>query len=122
MRTVGEIKMMFVVVPRGKAEAIIEHFRKNKVYFNLTLLGRGTAPTQWSDLLGLGDSKKDILIAMVRGEQAAEALADLGTVFRLNEPGRGIAFTVNVTSIGSKRFLEYCRAAIEERLKERKDT
>lgn len=109
------IKIMMVIVDRDKGESIVDFLRERNIFFNLILLGKGTASSQWADFMGLGDSKKDIVISAVEAERVNEVLKELDEEFKLHQAGRGVAFTVKIDSVGSKRFLNYCLGIQEDK-------
>jgi hypothetical protein len=101
------IKMLVVIVERGKGDDVTDYLRDKNILFNFTLLGHGTASSQWVGIFGGGESKKEVFFAIVPSERITEVLEGLGEEFNLREPGHGVAFTVDINSIGGKRLLNY---------------
>lgn len=108
------IRLLVVIVERGKGDGIIEFLRDQNILFNVVLLGHGTASKQWQNVLGIGDSKKDIVLSVLAKDRVEDAFNILKEEFNLKEPGHGIAFTVNINSISSKRVLNFCLGKVEE--------
>ena len=64
----------------------------------LSLAASGTASTEIRNLLGLTDSEKSVIISVVRDDQATLALRSLEEKFATIKNGKGIAYTVPVSS------------------------
>jgi hypothetical protein len=110
-----KIKMVLAIVPRGVGESMVEFLRERLIFFNLLLLGKGTAASEWADFLALGDSKKDILITAVSAHRSPQILREMDEEFELSKPGRGIAFSVDISSVGGRRILDYWLSAQGEK-------
>ena len=93
-------KMMILVtvVGRDKAEFYADVIQHYEVNMQLLLSARGTASTSMREMLGLSDSEKTVIISIIRRDMAAEALAALEEKFRTVRGGKGIAYTVPMTS------------------------
>lgn len=108
------LKCMIVIVDRGKGESITSFLRGKNVMFSFILPGHGTASVQWQNLLGLGDTKKDVIISLLDKSLVQEVFEGLSDIFDMRDSGRGIAVTADVNSIGGRRFLNYCLGKVEE--------
>lgn len=108
------IRMLAVVVAREKGDDVVSFLRKQGVNFNIVVLAYGTAPTKWSDFLGLGETKKDIVFSVISAEQSTAILESLAENFHFREAGKGVAFTFDIDSVGGKRVLNYCTNLSEE--------
>ena len=64
----------------------------------LALSASGTAGTGMLELLGLTDSEKTVIISAIKRERVPEALAALEEKFKTVKNGKGIAYTVPMTS------------------------
>jgi len=103
----NEIRLVITIVDRGKGDHVVDFLRERKVFFNTVLMGRGTAVSPLADLLGTGDSKKDIVITVVAKSKVAETLKDIAEHFNIYKSGHGVAFSIDITSISSRRALNY---------------
>ena len=65
----------------------------------LLVLGRGTARAEIMRYLGLDDSQKTVIISVVQAEKAEAIMGALGDKFKTIKNGKGIAFTVPMSSI-----------------------
>ena len=84
---IKKLKLLITVVNRKKTEFFID------------LLGEGTAHSETLRLLGLEDADKSVLFSVIREDKAAEALRVLGDKFEKVRGGKGIAFTVPLSSV-----------------------
>ena len=93
-------KMMILVtvVSRDKAEFYADMIQNFEVNMQLMLSARGTASMSTLEMLGLADSEKTVIISIIRRDMAADALAALEDKFRTVKGGKGIAYTVPMTS------------------------
>lgn len=96
------IKLIFCIVDRGKGELITRLCAEEKIAFNLLLRGRGTADSQMLNLLGLGETEKDIVILSTADSKQSHIMRRLDEILHLSEPGKGIAFSVPFSSLASQ--------------------
>lgn len=91
--------LLFTVVNRKKTEFYMDFIQTNyEVNMQLSLAGTGTASTELLNVLGLTDSEKGVIISVIRDEQAMPALRGLEEKFATIKNGKGIAYTVPVSS------------------------
>ena len=93
------LKLLFVIVARGKAEFFSDLLQSFSVNLQMSVGAQGTANTDMLRLLGLSDSDKAVLVAVIREDRAAEALSLLDEKFRTIKGGKGIAYTVPMDSV-----------------------
>ena len=95
-----KLKMLVTVVDRSKAELYMDLLEAFEVNMQLLATGRGTGTTsEAAALLGLGDESKAVLFSLVREDMANKALDMLEEKFRTVRNGKGIAFTVPLSSV-----------------------
>lgn len=93
-----QLILLFTVVNRDKAEFyadVIQHYEAN---MQLTLTASGTASTKMLGLLGLASTEKSVIISVIRRDTEKEVLEALGEKFKTVRGGKGIAYTVPMTS------------------------
>ena len=93
-----KMKLLFTVVNRKKAEFYTDLLQNFEVNMQLALSASGTAGSSMMELLGLTDSEKTVIISIIRSDKAKEALAALEEKFKTVKGGKGIAYTVPMTS------------------------
>ena len=99
MSAPDKMQLLFTVVNREKAEFYIDLLHSFEVNMQMVLAASGTANRQMLELLGLADSDKSVIISIIRQEQAALAIAMLDKKFKTVKGGKGIAYTVPMSSI-----------------------
>ena len=90
--------LMFTVVNRSKADFYADIIQGYEVNMQLILHAQGTAGTEVLSLLGLNDSDRAVIISVIRRDRAEEAMSTLEETFRTVKGGKGIAYTVPMTS------------------------
>lgn len=91
--------LLFTVVNRKKTEFYMDYIQTNfEVNMQLALAASGTASTEVLEMLGLSDSEKGVIISVIRDDMAKLALRGLEEKFATIKNGKGIAYTVPVSS------------------------
>lgn len=113
--SINEIKMLIVIVARGKGDEVTAFLRNKGILLNTILLGKGTDTSRQLDVMGIGDAKKDIVVSAMESNKIKDIMQDLAVNFRLEEAGRGVAFAININSVSGKSLLKYITGTIEEK-------
>lgn len=92
------LKLLVTVVNREKAEFYLDFLNSFEVNFQTSVLGKGTADTETLQLLGIADTQKAVIFSVITEKRAAEALEALESKFENIRGGKGIAFTVPLSS------------------------
>lgn len=92
-----KLKLLFTVVNREKADLYAALLQGYDVNFQLVVSANGTANTEMLRYLGLADSKKAVIISVIREDRATAALRFLEEKFNTLKNGKGIAYTVPMT-------------------------
>jgi hypothetical protein len=94
-----KLKLLVSVVNRNKTELFLDFLQGFEVNFQTTVLGEGTAHSDTLRLLGLADAHKSVIFSIIREDKAEEALHGLEDKFHTVRSGKGIAFTVPLSSV-----------------------
>ena len=70
-----------------------------EVNFQTSVLAKGTAKSDTLYMLGLEDSDKSVIFSVIREDKATDALQGLEDKFRTLKNGKGIAFTLPMSSV-----------------------
>ena len=70
-----------------------------EVNFQTSVLAQGTARSETLYMLGLEDSDKSVIFSVVREDKARDAMQMLEEKFNTIKDGKGIAFTVPMSSV-----------------------
>lgn len=94
-----KLKLLVTVVNRNKAEFYQDFLHQFEVNFQTAVLGKGTAKSETLYMLGLEDSDKSVIFSVLREDRAQEALQALEDKFHTLKKGKGIAFTIPMSSV-----------------------
>ncbi len=94
-----KLKLLFLIINRSKAEFYMDFLQSFAVNLQFSSAASGTANTEMLSYLGLTDNEKTVIFAVIRADRASEALRQLEEKFRTIKNGKGIAYTVPMTSI-----------------------
>lgn len=98
LRAPHKMQLLVTVVNRKKAEFYTDLLQNFEVNMQLALSASGTAGSNMRELLGLTDSEKTVIFSIIRRDRAAEALSALEEKFKTLKGGKGIAYTIPMTS------------------------
>ncbi len=96
---VKKLKLLVTVVQRNKAEFYMDFLSQFEVNFQTSVLGQGTAKSETLYMLGLEDSDKSVLFSVLREDNCKAAVDGLEEKFQAIKDGKGIAFTVPMSSV-----------------------
>ena len=97
--TSNRLKLLVTIVGRNKAEFYADLIQSFDVNMQMIALATGTANERMLGLLGLTDNEKAVLFSVVREEKINDALHVLGEKFKTIKEGKGVAFTIPLTSV-----------------------
>ena len=83
----------------------------------MTVLAEGTADANMLKYLGLTDKKKSVILSVVQQNKLPDALYALGRKFETVKDGKGIAFTIPLSSVMGALlygFLSNNRSVVKE--------
>lgn len=113
--------VLAVVVDRDRGGQVVDCLAEQGVFSGFAMLGRGTASSEILGYLGLGETKKDVLIATLRTESGRAVLQRLIERCGIDKPGGGIAFTLSPGSVLYARGLFASEGAVVEGMGEEMD-
>jgi nitrogen regulatory protein PII len=96
--TPPKLKLLITIVNREKSDIFTAFLESFDINMQLVVAGQGTATTEMMRFLGYSDNKKAIIISVIREDRANAALQFLNEKFKTIKNGKGIAFTVPMTS------------------------
>lgn len=96
------IKLLVIIFNDEKK---LKHlFKKYKLSYNAMTYAKGTASISLLNYLGLDEVKKSIYFSLIPNLIEENILKDLKNKFKIKEIGKGIAFTISLTS--SNKFIK----------------
>lgn len=93
-----KLKMLVTIVGRSKADYYADVIQSFEVNMQMLVLAHGTASGEMLSRLGIASSEKTVIISLIREDMAKKALETLEGKFETIKHGKGIAFTVPLTS------------------------
>lgn len=111
------LEMLITVTGRNKAEYFMDLIQSFDVNMQVMALAQGTADAKTMRYLGLTDSEKSVIFSIIQEEKVPDALAALDEKFSTVKGGKGIAFTVPLSSVIGKLlygFLSDNRTLVKE--------
>lgn len=73
----SRIVMLLAIIRRGKGGIYLKAIQEDDVVMHFQCVGKGTAPSDMMEILGLGNSEKDIIISFATKTTADRIAADL---------------------------------------------
>ena len=112
--SIKPIKLLVVIVDRGKGKNITKLLNSVDVSYHLIALGQGTAPTELQAYFGFGESDKDIIFAFTSSEKLPAVKVALKNLICKNTPNSGLAFTIPINCISGIKELKYLLSKTED--------
>ncbi len=94
-----KLQILVTIVNRDKAELYTDLLTSFGISMQLTMSAQGTASVEMLHYLGLEDSDKAVLLGTVREDAAEKTLQYLSGKFETIKKGKGVAFTVPMSSV-----------------------
>ena len=98
MLSPNKLELLFTVVNKEKTEFYQDLLQGFEINMQLILSAHGTAASHMLEMLGLGESEKSVIISVIKRSRVKDALESLGEKFSSVKGGKGIAYTVPMTS------------------------
>ena len=111
------LKLLVTVVNKSKAEFYTDLLVSFDCNLQTSIPARGTAASEMLHVLGLEDTDKSVLLSVIQEEKAEEILQALEDKFHALRGGKGIAFTIPLSSVigvTAYRFLSNHRTPVKE--------
>ncbi len=115
--TAEKLELLVTIVGRNKAEYFADLLQSLEVNMQMTVLGHGTADEKMLVYLGLSETDKAVIFSIIQSRKVNDAVTLLDEKFKTIKDGKGVAFTVPLTSvIGTLiyRFLSNVRVPVKE--------
>ncbi len=96
---------LVTITDRKTTDAFLNLYEEFGVNVSLRTVGAGTAVRETLSTLGLEQTEKAVLMAIVTADTWPKIQKGLRRKMRIDVPGTGIAFTIPVSSMGGKRPL-----------------
>lgn len=94
-----KLKLLFTIVERSKATFYRDVLEGYDVNLQTIVYGKGTAPSDIAQYMGLVDEGKAIVISVVQEDRIKEILDQYEDKYFKTKNGKGIAFTIPISSV-----------------------
>lgn len=94
-----KLKILVTIVERSKAEFYLDTLEGYDVNLQTVIYGKGTAPTEMLQYLGLSQLGKAVIFSVVQEDNIKRILADYEDKYFKTKNGKGIAFTIPISSV-----------------------
>ncbi len=95
----NRLELLVTIVPRTKAEFFADIIQSFDVNLQMLVRAEGTASAEMLSLLGFSDAKKAVIFSLITEEKVQDALHTLERKFKTIRDGKGIAYTIPLTSL-----------------------
>ncbi|MDE7086669.1 MAG: hypothetical protein K2O67_00575, partial [Clostridia bacterium] len=100
--TSNRLKLLVTVVGRSKAEYYLDLIQSFDVNMQVMSLAHGTADAKTMRYLGLTDNEKSVIFSVIQEDKLPDAIAALEDKFKSMKGGKGIAYTIPLSSVVGK--------------------
>ena len=97
--TAEKLELLVTVIGRNKAEYYTDLIQSFEVNLQVAVLSRGTANAKMMELLGLTDTEKTVIFSVIQEKKVQKAVEVLEEKFNTIKGGKGIAFTIPLSSV-----------------------
>lgn len=97
----NKVKLMVSIVRPEDAERLAEALNGLTRCMHFAFIGRGTARPNVRDYLGLAETEKNVVVSIIPESYEKRMLAAATETLKLYLVGKGIAFTLPLTSVSS---------------------
>ncbi len=97
--TSNRLELLITIVDRQKAEFFADLIQSFDVNMQMLVRAEGTANAEMLNLLGLQESQKTVIFSVIKQEKIQDALASIERKFRTIRNGKGIAYTIPMSSL-----------------------
>lgn len=97
--TSNRLKLLVTVVSRSKTEYYMDLIQSFDVNMQMITLANGTADAKMLGYLGLTDNEKTVIFSVIQENKIPEALNTIEKKFKTIRDGKGVAFTLPLTSV-----------------------
>ena len=94
-----KLKILISIVERSKAAFYADVLEGFDVNLQTIVYGKGTAPSDMLHYLGLSDDGKAVILSVVSEDRIKEILAAYEDKYFKTKKGKGVAFTIPISSV-----------------------
>ena len=108
-----KLKILVTIVARSKADFYLDTLEGYDVNLQTVIYGKGTAPTEMLQYLGLSQLGKAVIFSVVQEDNIKRILADYEDKYFKTKNGKGIAFTIPISSVIGVMVYQFLSNSVE---------
>ncbi|MDE6047254.1 MAG: hypothetical protein K2M08_08080 [Anaeroplasmataceae bacterium] len=108
-----KLKILVTIVDRSKADFFLDTLEGYDVNLQTVIYGKGTAPTEMLQYLGLSQLGKAVIFSVVQEDNIKRILADYEDKYFKTKNGKGIAFTIPISSVIGVMVYKFLSNSVE---------
>ncbi|MDE7105761.1 MAG: hypothetical protein K2O22_01190 [Anaeroplasmataceae bacterium] len=108
-----KLKILVTIVERSKADFYLDTLEGYDVNLQTVIYGKGTAPTEMLQYLGLSQLGKAVIFSVVQEDKIKKIFADYEDKYFKTKNGKGIAFTIPISSVIGVMIYKFLSNSVE---------
>jgi nitrogen regulatory protein PII len=110
-----KLKILITIVDRRKSDFYLDVLEGFEVNMQTVIYGRGTASSDMMHYLGLSQSDKAVIVSVVKEDKIKEITAAYEDKYFKTKNGKGIAFTIPISSLIGVSIYQFLSNSLEGR-------
>lgn len=102
-----KLKLLVTIVNKNKAEYYMDLLQDFEVNLQTSMRAKGTAGSEMLHYMGMEESEKRVIFSIIREDCADAALKTLEEKFSTVRGGKGIAYTVPLSSVAGVAIYQF---------------
>jgi len=104
---IKKLELLVTIVNKQKMEFYTDLITSMECNYQLNMIGDGTVASNILSLLGLSEFKKGVILSIVREDKVTDIMDSLEDKFKTIKNGKGIAFSIPLSSIVGANLYAY---------------
>ena len=105
--SISRLKFFVTIIKHHYDKDVLKILNKHEVGISFITHGRGTGTKGIYDILGLSDTRKDIIFSIVKADQIASLKQEIATFYAREKDAKGIAFAIDISSVIGLSIYKY---------------
>jgi hypothetical protein len=110
-----KLKILITIVDRRKTDFYLDVLEGFEVNMQTVIYGHGTAPNDMLHYLGLSQTDKAVIVSVVKEDKIKEITVAFEDKYFKTKNGKGIAFTIPITSLIGVSIYQFLSNSVEGR-------
>jgi nitrogen regulatory protein PII len=110
-----KLKILITIVDRRKSDFYLDVLEGFEVNMQTVIYGRGTASSDMMHYLGLSQTDKAVIVSVVKEDKIKEITAAYEDKYFKTKNGKGIAFTIPISSLIGVSIYQFLSNSLEGR-------